>query len=536
MKKILTIVTSFALVLSLAACGGTTDSADGKKTVTLAKENDVITMNSMTATDGMSFEVIHATVDGLMDENENGEIIPAIAKEYTVSEDGLTYTFKLRDDAKWSNGDPVVAGGFEFAWKSSIVNPDAEYAYLFGSDGVNIAGADAILANEAEASTLGVTAIDDYTLEVKLAAPVPYFLGMMTFPVFYPVNEAYVTEKGDQYALTPENLLANGAFKMVTWEKGAKIVLEKNETYYDAAAVKVDELVFQITPDVSSSVTAFEGGQVDYTKLSSSLIDKYKDDSQYTSVLEGYLWYLQFNYANENLANDNLRLALAHALDRDDLTANVLKDGSIPAGGFAPTDLASGPDGVDFRETAGTHLASDEALAKEYFDKAKAELGKDEITITLLYENADPAKSAAEYLQSNLQEALPGLTVELNQQTKESRLDLQKSRDYEVVLTRWGPDYADPTTYLNLMITGNSYNYGDYSNPAYDALLTEAAAAETPELRWEKLVEAEKLMLADAPVAPVFQVGTGALLREGVTGIIIKPVGVPYIYKNVDVN
>ncbi len=534
MKKLCKVVMSFALVLSLTACGGNEDTSDsGKSSITFAKENDVITMNSMTATDGMSFEIIHATVDGLMDRNQDGELIPAIASEYTVSDDGLVYTFTLRDDAKWSNGDAVTAGGFEFAWKSSIVNPDAEYAYLYGSDGAAIAGADEILAGEADASTLGVTAIDDTTLEVKLSVDTPYFLSLMTFPVFYPVNQAFVEEQGDQYALTPENLLANGAYKMVTWEKGTKIVLEKNEDYYDADVVQTDELVFQITADVSSSATAYEAGQVDYTKLSSSLISKYSDTDEYTSVLEGYLWYLQFNYADEDLSNKNLRLAIAYALDKEDLTQNVLQDGSIPGNGFAPTDLAVGPDGADFRETAGEYLVPNTDTAQEYFDKALAELGTDEITITLLYENADPAKSAAEYLQSNLEQNLPGLTVELNQQTKESRLDLQKERDYEVVLTRWGPDYADPTTYLNLMITGNSYNYGDYSNPAYDALLDEAASAATPEERWTKLIEAEKLLMEDVPVVSVFQVGTGAVLREGIEGLIVTPVGVPYVYKYV---
>ena len=533
MKKFLTTLMLVAMVAMLAACGQSGGGGD-KVSVSIAKENDVISMNSMYATDGFSFEMIHACIDGLMDVDGEGNVVNAIAESQEISEDGLVYTFKLRD-AVWSNDKPVTANDFVYAWQSAITSPEAEYAYLFTAGNASVLNADAVMAGEMDKTQLGVKAIDEKTLEVTLSQKTPYFLSMMAFPVFFPVNEEFATEQGASYAMAPESLLANGPYKLVSREVGTKLVFEKNEKYWDVANVAVDELIFNITPEVSASVTAFEGGTLDFTKVSSSLIDGYKENAGFTEVLEGYLWYLQPNLDNANLANKNLRLALAYALDKQDLVDNILKDGSVVGNGFVPTTLATGPDGKDFRATAGEFLVPDATKAQEYFKKAQEELGKSEITITMLYENSDPAKTAAEYIQSNLQTALPGLIVNMDMQTKEARIELQKQHDFEVCLTRWGPDYADPTTYLNLMITGNSYNYGNYSNPAYDEKMKEAGLNPDAAARWTQLLEAEKILMEDAPVISVFQVGGASLINPSVTGIEAHAVGVPYVYKNIKV-
>lgn len=214
----------------------------------------------------------------------------------------------------------------------------------------------------------------------------------------------------------------------------------------------------------------------------------------------------------------------------------MLKDGSIAIGGFVPQDFTTGPDGKDYSETAKkfyTEVGEDGVkAAQEYWDKAKEELGIDSLSLRLLYEPADPAKPAAEFIQAQIQSALPGLTIEMVSQEKENRIELQKARDFDIVLTRWGPDYADPTTYLNLMVTGNAYNYGDYTNPEYDSMIEDAANAATPEERWEKLHQAEEILMEDSPVVGVFQVGGATLVNQKVTGIESHSFGVPYLYKN----
>ncbi len=560
MKKLLSVLTAGTMALSLAACSNSSsttgssaapESSTGSsaettsasaastgKRVTLAKENDVISMDTSYATDGMSFEMIAATVEGLESMDKAGNPIPGIAESYDVSDDELTYTFHLRD-ANWDNGTPVTANDFVFAWEETVHNPSAEYSYLYTQDGACIEGADEIVYDQKEDGKLSIKAVDDKTFEVKLSKKCPYFVSLMTFPVFYPINEEFFKEQGDNYALTADALLANGPYKLTDWTKGSSLTLDKNTSYWDADNVKVDGIDVKIVPEASTSALDFESGNTDITKLNSTLVDKYKDSESYTSYLEGYLWYLQFNYANEYLANANIRKAIGTVIDRVDLVDNVLKDGSIAIGGFVPQDFAAGPDGKDYSEGAEkffTAVGQDAVdAATKYWEDGLKELGKEgeSVTLSLLYEPADPSKPAAEYIQSQLQK-LPGLTIEMVSQEKENRIEKQKARDFDIVLTRWGPDYADPTTYLNLMLEGNSYNYGDYVNPAYDALITDAANAATPEERWEKLHEAEKLLMEDAPVIGVFQVGGATLVNPKVTGIESHSFGVPYIYKNLE--
>lgn len=562
MKKFLTVLTAGAMALSLAACSSSSSSSSAGssqaassgssstastasasstgsgKRVTLAKENDVISMDTSYATDGMSFEMIAATIEGLESMDKDGNPIPAIAESYDVSDDELTYTFHLRD-ASWDNGTPVTADDFVFAWEETVHNPAAEYAYLYTQDGVCVEGADDIVYNEKTDGKLGIKAVDDKTFEVKLSKKCPYFVSLMTFPVFYPINEEFFKEQGDNYALTADGLLANGPYKLVDWTKGSSLTLDKNESYWDKDNVKVDGIDVKIVPEASTSALDFESGNTDFTKLNSTLVDKYKDNEAYTSYLEGYLWYLQYNMANEYLANANIRKAIGTIVDRENLVENVLKDGSIAIGGFVPQDFAAGPDGKDYTDGAKKFYTEvgDDAVkaATKFWEDGLKELGKEgqSVTLRLLYEPADPAKPAAEFIQSELQK-LPGLTIEMVSQEKENRIELQKARDFDIVLTRWGPDYADPTTYLNLMITGNSYNYGDYTNSNYDQMMQDAADAATPEERWTKLHEAEELLMEDSPVVGIFQVGGASLVNPKVTGIESHSFGVPYIYKNLE--
>ena len=455
-----------------------------------------------------------------------------LSKVYSTS-----ISFHLRD-AKWSNGDPVTAADFEYAWKDAATDPTCDYAYIFGSDGACIKGADEAMGDPAKKDEIAVKAVDDKTLEVTLSRKTPYFVSLTTFPPFYPVNEKFAEEQGDQYGLSPDNLLYCGPFKLDEWVKGNSLKLSKNADYWGADDVALEEININIVPEPSSAALAYENGTTDYARLNSSLVDKYKDNEAYDTFLEGYLWYLQFNLNNKYLDNANLRKAIGTVVDRDNLVNNVLKDGSINIGGFVPQDFTTGPDGKDYRSTADkfyTEVGEDGLkAAQEYWDKAKKELGVDKITLKLLYEPSDPAKPAAEFIQSEIQK-LDGITIEMVSQEKENRIEKQKARDFDIVLTRWGPDYADPTTYLNLMITGNSYNYGDYHSEAYDAKMEEAANAATPEERWTALQEAEKILMEDSPVVGVFQVGGAALKNPKVTGIEDHSFGVPYIYKNVKI-
>lgn len=528
-----------ALTLALSGCSSGSQNSTGGSTqvLNLAKENDVITMDSTLATDGMSFEVINMIIEGLETTNEEGDIVPALAESYEVSEDGLTYTFHLRD-AEWSNGDPVTASDFEYAWKDAASDPTSDYAYIFGTDGACIKGASEAMGDPENKDALAVKAEDEKTFVVELERKTPYFVSLTTFPPFYPINEKFAEEQGEQYGLSPENLLFCGPFKLEEWTKGNSLKLSKNEDYWGADDVALEEINISIVPEPSSAALAFENGTTDYARLNSSLVDKYKDNEAYQSVLGSFLWYLQYNLENPDLQNENLRKALAYAVDRDNLTQNVLKDGSIAAEGFVTKQLANGPDGKDYRETADGYFLErgqdSEKLAQEYFEKAKQELGKDEINLRFLFEPSDPSKSAAEFMQSEFAK-LDGLNIEMISQEKNVRLKTQQNGDFDLVLTRWGPDYADPTTYLNVILPDTSFNYGHYRSEEYKKALDEAANAETDEERWELLKKAEKIAMDDVAVAPIFQTGASDLINPKVKHLVDNPVGVPFVYKYVTI-
>lgn len=541
MKKLKMLLTGFLTLALVSGCGGGGNgdnggnggTADGAKTVTVANDVELSSMDTCLATDGTSFEAIAATIEGLYTLDADGNAVLAIASDEQVSEDGLTYTFTLRD-ANWSDGNPVTANDFVFAWRR-LADPAtaSEYAYMIGVAGIK--NASAVTNGEMATTELGVSAVDDKTLKVELEYPVPFFNQLMAFPSFYPIREDFYNQFGDQYALTPDALLANGPFKMTAWNQGANYEMVKNETYYDAANVKIDNLNFQVIKDAQSAMVAFEQGTVDYVKLTGEMVEQYKDSPEYTITLGGYLWYMSPNEDVAGLENQNLRLAFAYAYDKEQIAENVLKDGSIAANFAIPVKLAVGPDGKDFRDTTDTYLNVDKAKALEYFEAAKKELGKDTFEYELLFEDTESSKKVAEFVKSEIETTLPGVTLNLKQQPKKARLQAMQNGTYEIGLTRWGPDYADPMTYLDMWITGASYNYGHWSNAEYDALIENATKGElTSDLdaRWEALKQAEKIVMDEAVILPVYQTGSAVMIKSGVSGFEFHSVGVPTIYKN----
>ena len=538
MKKVISIVLCLTMILSFASCGKS--SGSGSNTFTFASELDIVTLDSSLSDDGMSFTAMHAVIDGLMGLDKDGKIVPAIAESYTLSDDKLVYTYKLRD-AKWSNGTKVTADDFVYAWQRIIKNA-GNYAYMMGSDGAAVLNADALMAKQGEGQeltqadldTLGVKALDEKTLEVKIERPCSYFDELMTFPCYYPINRAYAEEKGDQYAKTAGTVLSNGAFILKEWTIKSKAVFEKNPDYWNKDAVKLDKLVMTLVQDPKTAAVNFDSGYNDFAIINSSLVDKYKSSKEYQTYSDGYLFYLQLNFNNEVIANANIRKALSLAINRTDFADNVLKDGSKETSGFVPTGLCIN-DGIDFRDKASDFTSFDLTKAQEAFDAGLKELGKDSVTIKLLYgTDESPMDQMATYLQ-NAFTKIKGLNIEMVPTTKKDRIyTKQKNREFEVALTRWGPDYGDATTYLNLLLDGNSNNYGDYKSDAYMAKMEEVKTTADATERFGKMIEAEKIALDDNAVIPVFEKGSAVLIRSDVKNLVHRPVGVPYTFNYVE--
>ena len=517
----------------LAGCGSKTDT----DTFRFASELDIQGMDSTVVDDGMSYNAIHAITDGLTAVNDKGKTVPALAKSWDVSADGKTYTFHLKD-AKWSNGDEVTANDFVYSWKKIIKNAGT-YAYMLGDDGASVKNASQLIdlgpkATDEQMNTLGVKAADDKTLVVELNNKVPYFTDLMAFPCYFPQNEKFVEKCGKNYGTKPEYTLSNGAYKMTKWIKGNKATFTKNDKYYDAETVATKNLEMYLVQDPKTAAQNFDNGKVDYATINSTLVDKYKGKDTFTTFNEGFLFYLNLNFQVKTLADKNVREALSYAINRKDLCENVLKDGSRAATGMVPSQLSKSPAGKDFRDDAGVLVGYDVKKAQEYLDAAKKELGTDTITVDLLYgTDESPMDTFAEYLQGSFTK-LKGLKVNMVATVKKDRIyNREASGNFQIACTRWAPDYADPTTFLNVLASSNSNNYGKWENAQYNSLLKQAQNETDVNKRWNELLEAEKVMMDDMPNIPVVQTGTAALQAKNVKGLVHNTVSTPYVFKYV---
>ena len=526
-----------------AASADTAEDGD-YKVLNVGRMAELFDMDSTIATEADCLEVISAIIEPLFITAADGTPVNALCASYETNEESTEYVFHIREDANWMNGVPVTADDFVYAWRR-LVDPVTASEYSFMMEVAAVKNATPIISGELPIEELGVSAVDSKTLKVELDHPVSYFLNLMTFPSFCPINEAFATELGSEYALGADNLLCCGPFYMSAWDVGGNTYqLKKNPSYYDADKVNLDEINFQIIKDPQQTMLAYENGTLDYVRLSGDQIVKYQTMDGFTRIEEGYLWYLSPNLNPKSeeyscgLENENLRMAIALSYDKDVICYEILQDGSTPADFAIPNRLAIGPDGKDFRETSPLYLQTDKAKAQEYWEAAKEELGVDEVTIELLYDDSDSTPLIAQFLQSEIENNLPGVHINLKSQPKKSRTELMQNREYQLGLTRWGPDYADPMTYLDMWTTGSTYNYGEWSNEEYDKLIADANGdlANRYEERWEALKQAEALVMEHAVILPVYQKGTAVMVRPGITGLAFFPVGVGTIYKDVDVN
>lgn len=567
-KAALAILTALSMMAGLAGCGGSgasptegsgaapaagesqapaesadggADKAEGTGTsdLNIMLETPVQSLDPQQATDGTSFEVIADYTDGLMQMDADGQAVPAIAETYDLSDDGLTYTFHLRD-AKWSNGEPVTAADFVFAWQRAVDPAVAsEYAYMLSDIG-QIKNAAEIIAGSKDKSELGVTAVDDKTLEVQLNVPVSYFLSLMYFPTFYPVNQAFFESCGDTFATSPETTLSNGAFTMDAYEPAATAFhLTKNEDYWDAARVKLPGLNYQVIQDSQQALMSYQTGDLDMTLVNGEQVDQVKEDPEFITIGAGYLWYVSPNMdAVPELANLNVRLALTSAIDREAITADVLKDGSAPTYTAVPMQFAAGPDGSDFSEDQAKFsdvCAFDAAKAAEYWTKGLEELGITELTLDMIVDADDAPQKVAQVLKEQWETTLPGLSVNLTVEPKKQRVEDMQNGDFQLGLTRWGPDYADPMTYLGMWITDNPNNYGLWSNPEYDGIIAECTTGDLctdPEGRWARLYDAEKLVMDEAVIFPLYTQCNAEMMSAKVSGVEFHPVALNRVYKN----
>ena len=546
MKKYLSMLLVIAM---LATCAATFASADSDAYLGVMLSTNVMSLDTNLATDGESFEVIADCIDGLMQMDEEGAAIPALAESYDLSEDGTVYTFHLRD-AKWANGVDVTAHDFEFAWKR-IAAECEEYAYMFDSTVGCIKNADAVLYEGADPETLGVKALDDKTLEVTLEVPVSFFPSLMYFPIFYPINEEFYNSlEAGTYGTSPETFLSNGAFVLESYTPGtASLTLKKNDTYWDADNVKLAGIKYQVIQNSGEALDAFNKGELNVVTISGNQVAAAQKDAKIAENLQvtgaGYLWYLTFSQTENNaqggmLANQNLRLAITNVIDRYNLVDNYVMDGSLATFTAVPPQFATNNEtGEDFSADQDMFLDVcdyNPEAAQEYFEAAKEEVGLDTFTFTMIYGSNEGNEVAlvAQSIKEDVEAELDGITINLQPMTKAERLDKMQNDNYDIALTRWGPDYADPMTYLGMWVTDNDNNYGFWSNAEYDQLIkdcTTGAYISDYAARWEAMLKAETLVMQEAVIAPLYTKANANLISSDVDGIHFHPVALNRVYK-----
>lgn len=515
------------------------DTSTESRTINLMEQTEIGSLDTIFTQDEASVNLQANVFEGLYQLDEKDNVQPAIAKELPkISEDGKTYTIKLREDSKWSNGDPVTANDFVFAWQK-MADPANQANYFFLLDGT-VENGTAIINGDKKPDELGIEAKDDYTLEIRLEKPVTYFTSMLTFTPFFPQNQKYVEEKGKEYGTSSDAIVSNGAYLIKDWNQASMSWdLEKNPDYYAVDEVKNDKLHFEVIKEANTAYNLFESGELDIATISGDLAVNNKENPNFKAVQTSKIYYLKLNQVRNGkpsiFANENVRKAIAYGLDKETLTESIVSDGSRPVYGYVPYGFVSNPEtGVDYREEAGDVAKTDSKKAKEYLEKAKVELNG-EVTVEFLSKDGDSDKRIAEYIQGQLQETLPGLKLDIKTVPQQNSIELTKKGDYEIAMGTWAPDYQDPTSFLGNLKSGNN---SGYSNPKFDDLLDDAANkyGNDPVKRWETLIAAEKIMVEDdAAIVPLFQQYRGQLVNDKLTGITRHLFGSTMTYKTLKI-
>ena len=509
--------------LVLAGCGKQSSSESSKKEISWMQINSLTTMDPSKATDQISGQTQNGTNEGLLRMSTDNKVIPGVAKNYTISKDGKTWTFNLRK-SKWNDGSAVTAQDFVYAWRRTL-NPKtaSQYAYIFD----HIKNANEVNTGKKPLSALGVKAEGKYKLVVTLAKPQSYFKYLVAQSYFMPQKASYVKKFGAKYGTTANDLAYNGPFILKGWNgTNDTWTLVKNKNYWNAKAVKLNKINFQTVKDPSTGLNQYQSGKLDVVTLSGQQVKNYKNNKEFASRKVASTWYLEMNQRKiPFFKNKNIRKAISLAIDRDQLANKVLADGSVAAKGFVATDMSL-HDGKDFADASYVKGAVSQNLAqaKKYWAKGMKEEGKKSVSFTLMGDDTDQAKKTNEFVQSQLSK-LPGFKVTNQNLPYKTRLQRSADGQFQMVLSGWTGDFPDPITFLSLMTSHNTYNNGRWGNKQYDKLIANAEGkdANNTDKRWDDMVQAEKILVNDEGVVPLYQQVTPQLVKSNIKGIQFFP-------------
>ncbi len=528
------------LLVSLASCGqaatggqpaqaGGSQTAvsfpgtPGNDTVVLDITAEPMEMNSMLTNDVIAMGILAQCVSGLTRLDQNDKPVADLAESWEISEDSTVYTVHLREDALWANGDPVTAGDYYFAWvtqlKPETGAPLAAFLYE------NIKNAEAFYQGEAEESELGIEVVDDHTIKIEWARPMPEAEGLffLSRPSYLPVNQkAYEAAGAEAYAKEADTLLTNGAYRITEWVHDDHISLEKSDSYHGAAKVQIPKIKLVMLADANTRLNAFMTGEIDLSNLYSEQIAqvKEKDEAALDTYFDGASWYLGFNANNQYLANKNLRQALAYSIDVQSLLDNVIADGSVVADGLIPSTVA-GAGGQTYASARGSLFAYDLEKAKASFETALAELGvtADEISLTLDVGNTPYSQNQAAYIQQQWQQNL-GLNVTVNAQPWGALQEAKANGDFNISVE---VNTCADNTAMSMLKFFTAENEMGYANAEYDQLVAAAGTEADPQKKQDLMIQAEGILLEDMAVGPMYFTCTTYAVSNKLQGLVRTP-------------
>ncbi|ALX49903.1 peptide ABC transporter substrate-binding protein [Lentibacillus amyloliquefaciens] len=540
-KKGLLLIMFAAFILVLAACTTSTgnegsdgensgsdseaeateeNGSGGEKVLRMNNGEEPTSLNPPIGFDSVSWNVLNNLMEGLTRLGKDDTPQPAIAEDWEVSEDGKTYTFHLRDDANWSNGDPVTAEHFVYAWKQ-LLNPETGSSAAFL--GYFIEGGEAYNSGDGSAEDVAVKAVDEKTFEVTLSAPTGYFLHVVTNPAFFPVNKE-VAEDNPEWHSEADSFVSNGPFKLESWQHDQEMVFAKNEEYWDKDTVNLDKVHWAMVSEVNTEYQMFESDELDVTEIPSSMADQLIDGDNVVIEEQAGLYFYRFNVTQEPFQNQKIRKAFALAINQEDIVNYVTKNKEEAAKAFVSPGFTA-PSGEDFRDVNGDLVNFDPEEAKQLLEEGMEEEGYDELPpVTLTYNTDDQHKAIAETMQNMFSENL-GVDVELANTEWNVFLEDQKSLNMQFSRSSFIFDYGDPVNFLESFITDSSMNRTGWSNEEYDELISQAKQETDEQKRWETMYEAEKILAEEMPIFPIHYYNQVYIYKDYVKDIVRHPVG-----------
>ncbi|WP_420974160.1 peptide ABC transporter substrate-binding protein [Bacillus thuringiensis] len=449
---------------------------------------------------------IHTQVnEGLFRLSKDGKSYePALAENVEISNDQKTYTFTIRKNAKWSDGQAITARDFEYGWKRTI-DPKLQSKYTFPFAEANIENAADIIAGKKNPEQLGVF-VQNNKLIVKLSNHTPYLKTMLSFPSLFPQRKDIIEKYGASYAKNPQNMVYSGPFTLTAWDPKKGWTFAKNEQYWNKEQVQLEKIHVQVLKNPLQALALYKAGKLDRLVLPmDSDFSKIKKAENIVKYNEPTIEFLRLNQKNTLLNNRNIRESLAMAINKDNLT-RALGPQFRTLNHIVPDDLVTDEKGVDYTNKIPPIHSFNPETANNKFKQGVSELGVSEKqTIELLINNTSKNQQAGNLIKEQLERSIPNLTIHLKEMPLLDKIKLEQQGNYDLSLALWGADTTDPATFLNLWREKNPYNMQGYKNEEVEKLIDEGQQALTLAQRLEKFSQAEILYLQDVVIVPLYQ-------------------------------